>query len=845
MKDSASSTNLLTNNLPIQLTSFVGRDKETKELAELLDQVRLLTLTGTGGVGKTRLSLQLAVDVSDRFEQGAWFVDLAPVADPELVPHTVMNALDLHEQIGGAPVDALLDFLRAKELLLVLDNCEQVIQASARLAHQLLTRCPHLKIIATSREALTVPGEKIYQVPALSFPDPQRSPPLETLSQYDALRLFIERATAVQSAFAVTNTNAPAVVQICYRLDGIPLAIELASVRIKLLTPEQIAERLDDRFRLLTGGGRTVLPRQQTLRATVEWSYGLLSASERLLFQRLAVFAGGWTIETAEQVCASVANGDLEVTDVMDALARLADKSLLTTEPSQGETRYRMLETIREYAREKLGESGEAECLQDRHLDFFLKLAEETESKIKGSEQVMWLNSLERENANLRAALAWSRTAEGKAESGLRLAAALAGFWGARGYWHEGREHLLAALSGEESSRLLAARAKALFGAGFLAYMQSDYPATRSLLEASLSIYRDLGPAGKAGIADALIMLGDMETQVGNYESASSLMREAHSIMRELNDERGVATALWQLATCAVHTGDYARAVQDFEEALPILSRIGDKRQMAIVLSGLGEVALRQGDYERATALERQSLVLRREISDKWGVAVSLGNLGWIALRCADLVEATTQLAESLILRREIGDRGGSAWCLEKLAEVELIRGKQGAPPTGSEEFRRAARLFGAAKSLRVPIGSVIDLADQIDYERQLALLRSGLDAVNLETAWAGGSAMTFEQAIEYALEVSLPPAGPGRASQPTTPRRAAKEEFGGLTEREREVAVLIAQGESNREIAAELVISERTVESHVGNVLNKLGFGTRAEIRKWAKEKGLLKRSG
>lgn len=845
MNDSASSTIALTNNLPIQLTSFVGRENETKELIQLLNQVRLLTLTGPGGVGKTRLSLQLAGDVSDGFEHGAWFVDLAPVTDPELVPQIVMNVLDLHEQIGGAPVDALFDFLRAKELLLVLDNCEQVIQASARLAHQLLTRCPHLKIIATSREALTVPGEKIYQVPALSLPDPQRSPPFETISQYDALRLFIERATAVQPTFAVTITNAPAVVQICDRLDGIPLAIELAAVRIKLLTPEQIAARLDDRFRLLTGGGRTVLPRQQTLRATVEWSYGLLSASERLLFQRLSVFAGGWTIETAEQVCASVWNGDLEATDVMDALARLVDKSLLTTEPSQGETRYRMLETIREYAREKLGESGEAERLQDRHLDFFLRLAEETEPKIRGSEQVMWLNRLESENANLRAALAWSRTAEGKAESGLRLAAALAGFWGARGYWHEGREHLSAALSMEESSRLLAARAKALFGAGFLAYMQSDYPATRSLLEASLSIYRDLGTAGRAGLADALIMLGDMETQVGDYESATSLMKEARSIMRELNNERGVATALWQLATCAVHTGDYALAVQHFEEALPILSRIEDKRQMAIVLSGLGEVALRQGDYERATALEEQSLVLRREISDKWGVAVSLGNLGWIALRCADLVQATTQLAESLILRREIGDRGGSAWCLEKLAEVALIQGKQRSPPTGSEEFRRAARLFGAARSLRDPIGSVMDLADQIDYERQLALLRSELDAASLETAWAGGSAMTFEQAIEYALEVSLPPVGPVRAIQPTTPRRAAKQEFGGLTEREREVAVLIAQGESNREIAAELVISERTVESHVGNVLNKLGFVTRAEIRKWAKEKGLLKRGG
>ena len=835
---------VLPNNLPIQLTSFIGREKETKELIGLLGRVRLLTLTGTGGAGKTRLSLHIAADVIDGFEHGAWFVDLAPVSDPALVPQTVMNGLDLREEARRAPVDVLADFLRAKELLLVLDNCEHLIQACAQLARHLLTQCPHLKVLATSREALAVPGENIYQVPALSFPDPQRLPPLESLSQYDAVRLFIERATAVQPEFAVTNANAPAVAQICYRLDGIPLAIELAAVRIKLLAPEQIATRLDDRFRLLTGGGRTVLPRQQTLRATIEWSYSLLSASERILFQRLAVFVGGWTIEAAEQVCASDGDGDLGPLDVMDVLARLVDKSLVTTETRDGETRYRMLETIREYAREKLQESGEAGGVQNRHLDFFLKLAEEAETKLEGSEQVRWLNRLEREHDNLRAALAWTRASTGKAELGLRLAGALGEFWASFGsYFHEGREQLSAVLSSNEASGRTTARAKALCEAGKLAYLQSDYPATRSLLEASLSIYRELAPAGRLGLAYALIQLGDMMTAVGDYVTARSLMKEGLSIMRELKNVRGIAYALWQLGYCAARPGDYRQAAQYFEEALPLLRQLGNKDDTAVALTGLAEIALRQGDYEHAIMLEEESLGLRREIGIKWGIAVSLGNFGWIALRRADLEQAMTMLEESLTLRREIGDRGGIAWCLEKFAEVALMQGQQESSPPRSEEFRRAARLFGAAGALRAPIGSVIDLVDQPEYESQLAILRAQLDGATFEAEWEGGSAMTLEQAIEYALEAALAPVEATRPSHLLTPRQAARQEFGGLTEREREVAVLIARGESNREIAAELVISERTVESHVGNILNKLAFGARAEIRKWAKEKGLLKR--
>jgi non-specific serine/threonine protein kinase len=461
-----------------------------------LSTARLVTLTGSGGAGKTRLSLQVAAEVIDAFENGIWFIDLAPLSDATIVTNTAVSTLGLRDEAGRTAREVLVDYLHTQKVLLILDNCEHLIEACAELAHHLLTHCPQVRIVATSREALDIAGETQYHVPSLSLPDLQHLPVLEALSQYEAVHLFIERATTVQSHFAMTNSNAPAVAQICYRLDGIPLAIELAAARIKLFSPEQIAERLDDRFRLLTGGSRTTIPRQQTLRAAIEWSHSLLSEAERILFRRLAVFAGGWAFEAAEQVCA----GDgLDAIDVLDALSHLVDKSLVTTVTREGETRYRMLETIREYAFVKLSEASESEQLIERHFAFYLRLASETITCTPDQEPVLY-NRLEREHDNLRAALNWALE-QNASEHALELCAALNGFWEARGYWTESGHWFGRALTMSRQSQThapVSQKDRGLFARvlkqeGHRALQQGDYPLADARLLESLGIFQELG----------------------------------------------------------------------------------------------------------------------------------------------------------------------------------------------------------------------------------------------------------------------------------------------------------------------------------------------------------------
>src|SRR6266540_2255176 len=408
------------NNLPTQLTTFIGREKEIAELKQELDEHRLITLTGSGGTGKTRLSLQVAADLLEKFEHGVWFVELAPLMDPELISPTILSTIGISEQQGKTPIEILKEYLHEKSVLIVLDNCEHLIEASAKLANTLLNAAPKIKVLASSREALGVKGELSYSVPSLSLPDPRHLPVIEQLSQYEAVRLFIDRASLVSPHFDVDKDNAPAIAQICYRLDGIPLAIELAAARVKMLSVEQISKRLDDRFRLLTGGARTALPRQQTLRALIDWSYDILTENERLLLRRLSVFAGGWTLEAAEEVCSDqssvsseqsgVTDHRLLIIDILDLLSQLVNKSLVVViEHSQsGETRYRMLETIRQYAREKLLEAGGSEIVRDHHLAYFVRLAEKGEPELYRSNQVFWLNKLDDEFDNLRMALEWA-----------------------------------------------------------------------------------------------------------------------------------------------------------------------------------------------------------------------------------------------------------------------------------------------------------------------------------------------------------------------------------------------------------------------------------------------------
>lgn len=731
------SLNVSPNNLPMQLTSFIGRSREIGEVKQLLSKERLLTLTGPGGSGKTRLALQVAAERIEYFHDGVFFVALAPITDPRLVASTIAQSLGITETAGRSVVDGLKDYLQRKTLLLLLDNFEQVIFA-APLVAELLAACNELKILVTSREGLRISGEREYPVPPLTLPDLTQPPPLESLSQYAAVELFIQRAQAVKPDFRITDDTAPAVVEICYRLDGLPLAIELAAARIKLLPPRAMLARLENRLEFLTGGARDLPARQQTLRNTIAWSYDLLNENEQKLFQRLSVFAGGCTVDAVE----AVAVDNPARTSVLDQLGSLLDKSLLgEVEDPNGEPRFVMLETLREFGLEQLEASGEQETIRLRHADFFLALAEQAEASLESTEQVQWMNRMEQEHDNLRAALEWSKTTESKGEICLRLAGTLGLFWEARGYFSEGRERLSAVLSMETAQGRTAARAKLLARAAELAYRQSDYPATTVFAGESLAIYREVGD--KQGIASALIKLGNAATEVGDYATASGFLEEALAIWRELEYKHGIARALISLGWAALRSGNYHLANARLEEALALSRELGDTRSIGFELSGLGEVALRQGDYVRAIRLLEESLELRRQLGNKWGVGVSLGTLGWVAMCEGDWNRAVARLGESLEVRQEIGDKGGNAWCLERLAEVALVQA----------QAEKAVRLFGAAAALRASIGSVIDPVDQPEYESNLTSLRAELGEERFAVKWDEGRAMTLEQAVAYALE--------------------------------------------------------------------------------------------
>jgi DNA-binding CsgD family transcriptional regulator/tetratricopeptide (TPR) repeat protein len=518
-----------------------------------------------------------------------------------------------------------------------------------------------------------------------------------------------------------------------------------------------------------------------------------------------------------EAVCVSQ---DVAAGEVLEPLSRLVDKSLVTVDrPERGETRYRLLETIRQYALEKLAESGELNDAKNQHLEYYLSWAETIESQLSAADQLPLLESYEVEHDNLRAALGWSIADKKRSHLGLRLAIACVRFWRWRGYLSEGRAHFSAVLSQTEAQERTAIHARALFWSASLAYMQSDYPATRLLGEQSLTLWRALDPTDKSGLADTLDLLGELATEEGDYTSAPALFEEALNIFRSLEDPRGVGDLLMQLGWAFMRMGRYEEVAPRMEEALAIFREIGHASLTGFALAGLGELAIRQGRYEQATKLLEESLLIRRQHGYKWALGASLGSLGWIALRQRDFKRMRTFLHESLALRVEIGDKGGIAWCLEKLAEAKYDR----------SQWDEAAKIFGQAEALRAPIRSVIDPADQADYKRIISGLRSALGEEAFAGLWAEGVAMRLEEVIECALatsEVELP------ASE--------KEKFGGLTAREREVAAWIAQGKSNREIAEAMTVGVKTIETYVTRILNKLGFDSRVQIATWAVEKGL-----
>ena len=684
-----STLNSIPNNLPVQVTSFVGRENEIAEVKQSLATSRLVTLTGSGGTGKTRLSLQVAVEIMERFKDGVWFIELAPITDPELVPNAVANILAVREESDRPLMMTLMDWFRDRELLIVLDNCEHLLEASATVADTLLNAAPNLTVLASSREALGVKGEVSYLVPSLSLPDPKNLPMVEQLSQYEAVRLFIERALLVAPHFSVDQNNAPLIAQICYRLDGIPLAIELAAARVRMMSVNQISKRLDDRFHLLTGGAQTALPRQRTLRALIDWSYDLLSESERLLLHRLSVFTGGWTLEAAEEVCAgqnNILNGngvsedDILSYGVLELLTQLINKSLVVViEPSPGkETRYRMLDTIRQYAYEKLLEAGGSEIVRQQYITYFVDLVERAEPHLRAFDMLRWLELLEDELDNIRAALEWGLKSNIGAV--LRLASALLWFWHIHNHKNEAIDWLEQGLDREAAERgetplwperaLL--RGKALNVAGFLLRNSEK---RLKLLEEALRLFRELGIPGKQGAATALRTLGNCELEKGQNEQARVLAEESLSIFMDIEDQFDIAECLNLLVGLAMNDGDFERARRLQEEALALRKEIGDKDGMAYTLCMLGQIAHSQYEVARAQALYEESLALFRELGNKTWLAEITGALADLASIRGDHQEAIGLMEEGLALARNLDDKYGIAHLMLNLGDAARFQG--------------------------------------------------------------------------------------------------------------------------------------------------------------------------
>lgn len=766
---------LLKHNLPRSLTRFIGREKQLAEVKSLLTHARLVTLTGPGGAGKTRLAVQAAAGLVEDHPDGVRFAELAALNDPGLVAGAVASAVGVREVSGRPILETLIEHLKGKRALLVLDNCEHLLQSCAQLAGTLLRDAPQLRLLATSREPLGTYGEATYRVPSLSVPDPLRPIDPEELSRFEAVRLFRDRAEHAQPGFEVTRGNGPALVSVCRRLDGIPLALELAAARVRSLTIEEIDRCLDRRFLLLTGGARTALPRQQTLRSLIDWSYDLLNDREKALLNRLSVFAGGWTLAAAEAVCP----GDpVEEWEVLDLLTSLSDKSLVLAEPCGGTTRYRLLETVRQYAAERLLETAEPESWRRRHLHHFTRLGEEAEPHLGGADQKAWQERLDPEHDNLRSALEWS--AENEPEAGLRLMGVAWRFWDLRGHHNEARKLLNTLLECSDPECKTAARAHALHAAGLFAFRQGDPPAARRHYEASLEIAREIGD--RPAIASALNQLGNVAWIQGDYPAARVRHEESLQLRKELGDRRGVGASLNNLGNLAQRLGDLATARTCLEECLEICREFNDTTGIAIALNNLGNTLRLQGDPAAARTLHDECLRLRREmgdpvgvssslnnlamalhdlgdlsaarelllealevkrgLGDRVGVAQSLGNLGEIAYDQADYTAAGSHYRESLGLFAELGDPWGVAGTLEGLAAVASAQ-RTGPCP---------ARLLGFTARLREEIGAEIPAHERPRYERQIEHARTAVsDEAAFRSLWENGRALTLGEAVALA----------------------------------------------------------------------------------------------
>lgn len=781
------SLDTLPNNLPIQLTSFVGRESNLAEVKRLLSTTRLLTLTGTGGTGKTRLSLAAAADLLDDFADGVWLVELAPVADPNLIPRAVADAVGVRESVGLPLMTALSDYVRAKQMLLILDNCEHLIDASARLAEKLLHISPQLKILASSREALGVSGEVAYSVPSLSLPksadggewrvdSEQHSPTI--VMQSEAVQLFVERARAVQPHFALTEQNAEAIARICQRLDGIPLALELAAARVGVFPVDQIASRLNDRFRLLTGGSRTAMPRQQTLRAAIDWSYGLLCDEERALLRGLSVFAGGWSLEAAESVVGGqwavdskqssvnseqhllpTANSPLPTIDVLEMLPRLVNKSLVISDDQGGQARYRMLETVRQYAREELVKAGEAPPLHDRHLEYFSRLAETARNQLYHQEGIFWLNRLETEHDNLLRALEWAL--ESHPDRALELAGNLWEFWARRGYTTEGRRWLEQALGrvealpteqGDAVFRRESLRARALVGLGRLILVQGeDLALALKRLDQGIALARALGDEGLT--AQGLTLRGLGAIFVGDWDTADASTREAVDISQRIEDRVLLGLALGIRSQFLLRAGrDQQEAMALHRASTVIAEELGMMKESSGLLYGTAFLALTRKDYAEARTLFNQAISFFHDTGNKQFENMARSGLGDVVRLEGNYRDAISHYWEALAVWQKMGRRGAVARLLECFGFIASAQGRNANPPELAR-LETAIRLLGAANTLRQIGDSKMVPEETAEYAVELDALKGAVDEEIFRAAWAEGHKMTMEQAIEYARQ--------------------------------------------------------------------------------------------
>jgi predicted ATPase len=762
------------NNLPVQLTSFIGREDEIAEIKQKLKIHHLITLTGPGGTGKTRLSLRVAADLLDQFPHGVWLIELAPLTDPDLIPQTILSAMGINEQ-SGKPLEVLREYLREKRSLIVLDNCEHLLEASATVANTLLRAAPGLKVLASSREALGIPGEVAYPVPSLSIPDLAHLPVGEQFSQYEAVKLFIDRALLVAPHFSVDAASAPFIAEICYRLDGIPLAIELAAARVKMLSVDQIARRLDDRFRLLTGGARTLLPRQQTLRALIDWSYDLLSEPERLFLRRLSIFAGGRTLEAVEEVCAV---DTIESYEVLDLLSQLVNKSLIVVveHTRSGVTRYRMLETIRQYARDRLSEAGGREILRQRHLAYFVKLTAQAGPELYRSNQAFWLNRLDEELDNLRLALEWALATD--VQAGLQIVAGpIYRFWLFRSTSRELGKWLAQFLQRSDGSTPLRARALAIQSQcivntegnfheahelaerslqmarslgdrhseafslsilGGFTLLQGSVGEAIPLLEQSLALYRTLGDkAGQAGTIDWLSINNP------DLEHATAYAREGLLLCRELGDLTGIASILTTLARLTYTRGDFSSPAAWLDEVLSIARQIGDQVREDEALITYGTLAYWQGDYQTAIEYYKQGILLGEEIGYHYQNLWAYVYMAYALLRQGELQRARQLFVDGIRGMQKADLVIGIVFAVEGVASLHVSQG----------QTERAARLFAWANRMRALMSDPRPAVEQASVERDMEVIRSRLNASDLPGLLAEGQSLTIEEAVALALE--------------------------------------------------------------------------------------------